>query len=47
MGMLLCGCRDDIVNNGGMGVRVLWPLACGGAVHPGFPNENPKSSIAL
>lgn len=38
MGMLLCGCRDDIVNNGGMGVRVL----CGGAVHAGFPNEKSK-----
>jgi len=45
--MLNCCCRDDIVNNGGMGVRVLWPPTCGGAAHASFPGEKSKSSTAL
>jgi hypothetical protein len=48
MGMLHCCCRDDIVNNGGMGVRVLWPLSPVVVLFmQAFHMKNPKSSIAL
>jgi hypothetical protein len=47
MGMLHCCCRDGIVNNGGMGVRVLWSSPVVVLFMQAFQVKNPKSSIAL